>query len=751
MTVDTGKGFSLPSGPATLCFDKEEFMRPGFKVDDFVIECRRRVQLETLCDDLNVYLKILKSAMIELINKDYADFVNLSTNLVGMDKAIGHLTVPLGQLKEEVLSVRTAMDEAIEVVERKLNQQKSVQQKKACLQRLMNITHSVERIEKLLGIQMAPDTSETQPVNPGQLSGQLIERVATEFNKLQFYVTKSRGLPLVEKIKPRIANITTTLQFSLEGAFLDGLATVNVEILRQCLRTYALIDKTKDAENLFRQHIVKPYMEEIITEQFIKANGNGLMGLFDKVLEFIPKHCKVLKDVTSGSSGTMEIVRGYDFLVNSVWPEIVSNFEARTPSIFAPGNPDIFHEKYLQSMEFLTRFERCCGSQASVKRLRDHPSYHTFLHKWSLPVYFQIRFQDLAGSVESALITGFNNSTEQSSPFKLHSTAALWQCLQRCWNKEIYLSSLSHRFWKLTLQILSRYTSWLDEVHEEETNRRKEAEKPVTMRTSASTSSLDKMSVTSETIRSVSPAPQDLLTTSTTTSNFNPPITVGQIVCLISDAVKLTELLDGYFVQIVKPCMELAGYTNTDLLQACLQESVESLELRLPKFQSFVSGDVIKQCSVYLKQVNDIPRLYRKTNREVPSKPSSYVTSLTKPLDVFLEEHSDSLAEKQREDFLLEVFSNITEQYVTVTSDVLTSVRKMEESLKRLKKARGTDKTNDSNSHGMSDDDKVRQQIIIDVKCYGEKISSKGIQKTSVVGFERLQELSQEAKSAMTS
>ena len=34
------------------------------------------------------------------------------------------------------------------------------------------------------------------------LNGQLIERVATEFNKLQFYVNKSRGLPLVEDIKP---------------------------------------------------------------------------------------------------------------------------------------------------------------------------------------------------------------------------------------------------------------------------------------------------------------------------------------------------------------------------------------------------------------------------------------------------------------------------------------------------------------------------------------------------------------------
>lgn len=54
-------------------------------------------------DDLGVYLKILRSAMIELINKDYADFVNLSSNLIGLDKAINNLENPLGQLKEEVM------------------------------------------------------------------------------------------------------------------------------------------------------------------------------------------------------------------------------------------------------------------------------------------------------------------------------------------------------------------------------------------------------------------------------------------------------------------------------------------------------------------------------------------------------------------------------------------------------------------------------------------------------------------------
>lgn len=58
------------------------YSQEDFDVDHFVSDCRKRVQLEELRDDLELYYKLLKTAMVELINKDYADFVNLSTNLV---------------------------------------------------------------------------------------------------------------------------------------------------------------------------------------------------------------------------------------------------------------------------------------------------------------------------------------------------------------------------------------------------------------------------------------------------------------------------------------------------------------------------------------------------------------------------------------------------------------------------------------------------------------------------------------------
>ncbi|XP_022332171.2 conserved oligomeric Golgi complex subunit 2-like [Crassostrea virginica] len=732
MTGDPNKGLPLPSGPASLCFDKDVFMQENFDVDQFVMECRRKVPLENLRDDLNTYLKILRSAMIELINKDYADFVNLSTNLVGMDKAIGNLTTPLEHLKEEVMTVKTAMEDAILAVEEKLKRREQIRQKKASLQRLMNIIHSVEKIEKLLGIHSGDHSSTT-----GQLNGQLIERVANEFNKLQFYVTKSKGLPLVEEIKPRIANITTTLQYSLEGQLLEGLQKGNTQVLHQCLRTYALIDKIKDAENLFRLNIVRPYMEEVISEKHLKSQG--LDGMFGKVLEFIPKHCHLLKEVTlSGSSGSSEVVRGYDFLVNAVWPEIVSNIEARTHSIFAPGNPDVFHKRFKTSMQFLDDFEKQCGTQTSVKRLRDHSSYHVFMTKWSLPVYYQIRFQDIAGDFESALDIPFNKPSG-STDFLLHSTAVLWNSLLSCWSDDIYLDLLCNRFWKLNLQLLSRYTHWLDDCYETEIEKRKTIEKEgaesgkqkSSMPTDKQNGSGDRVGTPSE----------------GESTPLSPPVTNGQLLSLISDALKLASHVFQLFDNTIKPRLVAVGFTDLEDVRECLLECGEEIKSKLPRFQAYLVEEITTQCSVHLKQVNDIPRLYRRTNKEVPSKQSGYVTSLMKPIKMFTEEHSDILDENLKHQMFQRVFESLTESYYSATSDVLMSVKKVEDSLKRLKKNRGTDKS--AGSQGMTDDDKIRQQFIVDIENFEAQLKDYG-NFTDMESLKKLQSLAEEAKNSMT-
>ncbi|KAG8515053.1 Conserved oligomeric Golgi complex subunit 2 [Galemys pyrenaicus] len=653
---------NLPKGPDTLCFDKDEFMKEDFDVDHFVSDCRKRVQLEELRDDLELYYKLLKTAMVELINKDYADFVNLSTNLVGMDKALNQLSVPLGQLREEVLSLRSSVSEGIRAVDERMCKQEDIRKKKMCVLRLMQVIRSVEKIEKILNSQSSKETSALEASSP-LLTGQILERIATEFNQLQFHAVQSKGMPLLDKVRPRIAGITAMLQQSLEGLLLEGLQTSDVDIIRHCLRTYATIDKTRDAEALVGQVLVKPYVDEVIIEEFVESHPNGLQIMYDKLLEFVPHHCRLLREVTGGaiSSEKGNIVPGYDFLVNSVWPEIVRGLEEKLPSLFNPGNPDAFHQKYTISMDFVRTFERQCGSQASVKRLRAHPAYHSFNNKWNLPVYFQIRFREIAGSLEAALTDVLEDAPAGSS-YCLLASHRTWSSLQRCWSDEMFLPLLVHRLWRLTLQILARYSVFVNELllRPITNENAKDVKKPLV------------------------------------TGSRDPSVAQGN-----SED-------QGNGPSEPKPVV-----------------SISSTQL------------------VYV--VADLDKLQE---QEVPTAASSYVDSALKPFHQLQSRHKDKLKQAIIQQWLEGALSESTHKYYETVSDVLSSVRKMEESLKRLKQARKTTATTPvcAGGGGMSDDDKIRLQLAFDVEHLGVQIQRMGLQTKDVRSFPALAELVVAAK-----
>uniref|UniRef100_A0A8C6GSA8 Conserved oligomeric Golgi complex subunit 2 n=1 Tax=Mus spicilegus TaxID=10103 RepID=A0A8C6GSA8_MUSSI len=712
---------NLPTGPDTLCFDKDEFMKEDFDVDHFVSDCRKRVQLEELRDDLELYYKLLKTAMVELINKDYADFVNLSTNLVGMDRALNQLSVPLGQLREEVLSLRSSVSEGILAVDERMSKQEDIRKKKMSVLRLIQVIQSVEKIEKILNSQSSKDVSSQEASSP-LLTGQVLERIATEFNQLQFHAVQSKGMPLLDKVRPRIAGITAMLQQSLEGLLLEGLQTSDVDIIRHCLRTYATIDKTRDAEALVGQVLVKPYVNEVIVEQFVESHPSGLQLMYNKLLEFVPHHCRLLREVTGGavSSEKGTIVPGYDFLVNSVWPEIVRGLEEKLPSLFNPGDPDAFHQKYTVSMDFVQRFERQCGSQASVKRLRAHPAYHSFSNKWNLPVYFQIRFREVAGSLEAALTDGLEDAPA-GSPYCLLASHRTWISLGKCWSDEMFLPLLAHRLWRLTLQILARFSVFVSElsVRPVSNESAKETKKPLT---GSKDPSEDQGSHPSE---------------AGATS-----ISSTQLVYVVSDLGRLQEWLPD-LLETVKQKLEMIGFKNFSSISAALEDSQSALSAHVPALSSRIVQDLSESCFSYLKSALEVPRLYRRTNKEVPSTASSYVDSALKPLYQLQSEHGDKVQPVVMQSWLQEALSDSTHRYFETVSDVLNSVKKMEESLKRLKQARRSPATNpvSSSGGGMSDDDKIRLQLALDVEHLGEQIQRMGLQTSDIKSFPALKEL----------
>lgn len=155
-------------------------------MDTFVSEHRKNASLEKLRDDLGVHLKLLRSSMIELINKDYADFVNLSANLVGLDKFIKNISKPLEQLKEQVTDVKAVVEESLDKARSELEARRAIQEKKALLQQAVAVHKSVEKMERFL-----PGSGGTEG-----WTNDRVEQLAMEVNQILFYLSKCKKVKL---------------------------------------------------------------------------------------------------------------------------------------------------------------------------------------------------------------------------------------------------------------------------------------------------------------------------------------------------------------------------------------------------------------------------------------------------------------------------------------------------------------------------------------------------------------------------
>ncbi|RIB06550.1 oligomeric golgi complex component, COG2-domain-containing protein [Gigaspora rosea] len=462
--------------------NREMFSTPDFNSDRFLAN-RRHLTLEELKKELNMHLKSLKSELVEMINRDYASFVDLSTNLKGVDKVIEEVARPLGKMREEVQNVRTIFQNVVDSLENQLSHRASIREKKASLQLLINIHESVRKVENLLFIS-SESASSLLSKDDSVNSAKQIERVAIEYNQMQYLVSKGKDLPFVANIDWRITRIKETLRTNLSSALRSALHSVKnqsndaspKETLTQILRTYALIDQTKSAESVIRTELVAPSIHELVSHQTqpipytsamsstrpatkaskarynLQYSKEPLALMYNRILTLINTDWFVLLEITR------KILKGISFeiLVNSMWAEIAESITKKQSIIFNPGIPNVFHKNYTISMNFVSDIESMCTSRKSLLYLRNHTSYVDFMKRWQLPVYFQLRFKEISSQVENALITAIDiqvdSDNDLQSTLKLPASKSIIFAIERCWADDVFVYGLSHRFWKLTLQ-----------------------------------------------------------------------------------------------------------------------------------------------------------------------------------------------------------------------------------------------------------------------------------------------------------
>lgn len=431
-------------------------------------------------------------------------------------------------------------------------------------------------------------------------------------------------------------------------------------------------------------------------------SSDNLGAVCSGLLRIIPEQLAGLVRLTSDTRKIVEgSVTGFSFLARSFWPELVEKFIASLSHVASPGNPDEFVKNYNIAMKFLEDFEMNLECEESFRMVRDSEHYSDFMQLWNLPVYFQIRFQEIAKPVES-LMTATTLEKADSDQCRLKVTQAAMLSIEECFKPGVYLPSLSQRFLQLSLQIIARYKVWVK----------------FCLKTFKEGPSKDmKRSETSKNLQSIeATSKKTSMSKSVSEKDLTAVATVSVLTIQMEDIINIFADI-SHLISVIPKLIVLPSSCSVDITPAVSAASSE-LSMMLPLISEEISANIATAPIKSVKSVADIPRMYRRTNRETPSKPCPYILNV---IEAFTSFHSSQMrvaGARDLEAWLGVAGDLVIGQYLVQVQDVLANVTKMEESLRKLKKVRergGVGAGGKDKGGGLSDDDKIRLQLYLDV------------------------------------
>jgi hypothetical protein len=529
----------------------------------------------------------------------------LSANLIDLDQSINAIESPLKNLRDEIVSVRKSLTDSMEEISECLEEKKKLHNLKKSLRNLEIVKNSLEKLKSLLNQINSASADVDQNI--------LHERAALELIQLQFNMKYCMRF-LDNQEKQLFQELENQLLFKINQHFLQILAkNDNTENLEKCLRIYYTLDQCSLAEKVFREKVVDVYMEKVITEKSLQNSPTGLAGLYNQILDFVSLKMKTLLSLTKKNGK----VKGYNFLLNSFWRAIEDRIETSLTSIFAPGIPDQFYQKYKCSMEFLERIEMIIEDPEKIEEFRQTKQYKSYLGRWNLPLYFQIRFQEIAKSLEQACSSSSNLLVSKTGDNVQFQLVVLYQSINsiaKCWSNGIYIDQLFQKFFKLTLQLIARTITWLQD---------------------------------------------------TVASNDSQEMDHLSFLILIYKDIEMLLLKFPQIKQLIQQRIQenqnVKELTSQNL-DKCFSIPIQQLEKLSTQIESKICNEILGNCLKALKSIQDTPRLFRKTNRDIPTKHLQYVEQLLQPIQEFYEKFADKFSDAMKKKILNSIFNSLTGQ-----------------------------------------------------------------------------------------
>jgi COG (conserved oligomeric Golgi) complex component, COG2 len=129
-----------------------DFQSPEFDAALFLERAQMEAPLKQIHAELEGHLVSLKKKLYELINRDYADFILVSTKLSGIESKVADLTTPIETLLSEVHALRLVLADELTAYNVRLAERAEISDAKRGLRRSLRFLNSLENAERLLAI-----------------------------------------------------------------------------------------------------------------------------------------------------------------------------------------------------------------------------------------------------------------------------------------------------------------------------------------------------------------------------------------------------------------------------------------------------------------------------------------------------------------------------------------------------------------------------------------------------------------------
>ncbi|XP_028052219.1 conserved oligomeric Golgi complex subunit 2-like [Camellia sinensis] len=728
--------FGDPVDSHPVWFKQSSFLQPNFDSESYIADLRTFVPFETLRSELHSHLSSLKHELVDLINRDYGDFVNLSTKLVDVDGAVVRMRAPLSEIREKILVFCSAVEASLLALQTGLRQRAEASAAREVLELLLDTFHVVSKVEKLIkelpsvpadwsngdvnfaekdldhlsnGFSVQHTENET---NIRETQSMLLDRIASEMNRFKFYITHAQNLPFIENMEKRIQNASLLLDASLGHCFVDRLEHRDANVIFNCLRAYAAIDNTRSAEEIFRSTVVAPLIQKIIPHSSSGVVGGGASGDeleedYKQIKQYIEKDCKFLLEISSTENSGLHV---FSFLSNSILIEVLSAIQRGRPWAFSPGRPTEFLKNYKSSLDFLAHLEGYCPSRSAVAKFRAEAVYIDFIRQWNVGVYFSLRFQEIAGALDSALtvtslvpIQNSHKGGEHSQDLTLKPSVTLLDCLRSCWREDVLVLSCSDKFLRLSLQLISRYSNWLSAG--------------LAARKAGNAGSYPGSEW------AISSVPEDFV------------YIIYDLNCLVAE-------VSGDFLGHVSELLSSCSTEVLDLVKQSILQGGKSLKDLIPPVMNSIIGTVVEKSVEDLRQLKGITATYRMTNKPLPVRHSPYVSGVLHPLKAFLdgERANTYLMRDIRDELLHGAAFEITGHYHESVADLVSLAKKTDSSLQRIRQGaqRRGGASSDVSENNVSNTDKICMQLFLDIQEYGRNLSALGVEAAKIPAYRSL-------------